>query len=71
MPDNYEDNFGFYNAGDDPDELALFGYIKLTSELKVCVRCYQKVYLQPEKEICEFRRNPAGDSDLMSAAVPI
>jgi hypothetical protein len=22
-------------------------------------------------ELCEFRRNPAGDSDLMSATVPI
>jgi hypothetical protein len=52
MPDNYEDNFGFYSARDDPDELALFGYIKMTSELKVCVRCYHKVYLQPQKEIC-------------------
>jgi hypothetical protein len=52
MPDNYEDNFGFYSAGEDPGELALFDYIKLTSELKVCVRCYQKVYLQPQKEMC-------------------
>jgi hypothetical protein len=52
MPDNYEDNFGFYGAGDDPDELALFAYIKLTSRPKECVRCNQIVYLQPQKEIC-------------------
>ena len=52
MPTNYEDNFGFYSVGDDPDELALFAYIKLTSEPKVCVRCNQKVYLQPQKEMC-------------------
>ena len=52
MPDNYEDNFGFYSAGKDPDERAFFRYIKLTSVPKVCVRCNQIVYLQPQKEMC-------------------
>jgi hypothetical protein len=52
MPAIYEDNFGFYEVGNDPDELELFAYIKLTSEAKVCVRCNQIVYLQPQKEIC-------------------
>ena len=52
MPDNYEDNFGFYAIGDDPDERAFFSYIKLTSVRKACARCNQIVYLQPHKEIC-------------------
>jgi hypothetical protein len=52
MPDNYEDNFGFYSAEDDLEERAFFRYMKLTSVPKVCVRCYQKVYLQPQKEMC-------------------
>jgi hypothetical protein len=52
MPAIYEDNFGFYEVGNDPDELELFAYIKLTSEVKACVRCNQIVYLQPQKEIC-------------------
>jgi hypothetical protein len=52
MPDIYEDNFGFYAVGDDPNERAFFSYIKRTSVLKVCARCNQIVYLQPQKEIC-------------------
>jgi hypothetical protein len=55
MQDNYEDNFGFYSVGDDPDELAFFRYIKLTSVAKVCVRCNQNVYLQPKNKICATR----------------
>jgi hypothetical protein len=52
MPDNYEDNFGFYSAGNDPDKHAFFRYIKLTSVPKVCVRCNEIVYLQSQKEMC-------------------
>jgi hypothetical protein len=52
MPNNYEDNFGYYSVGDDKDELAFFYYIKRTSVLKICARCNQMVYLQPNKEIC-------------------
>jgi hypothetical protein len=52
MPKHYEDNFGFYSVGDDPDELAFLCYIRLTSVPKVCVRCNQNVYLQPNKTIC-------------------
>jgi hypothetical protein len=52
MPDNYEDNFGFYSVGDDPDEGDFLHYIKLTSVRKVCVRCNQIVYLQSQKEMC-------------------
>jgi transposase-like protein len=29
------------------------------------------LYFRFPLSLCEFRRNPAGDSDLMSAAVPI
>jgi hypothetical protein len=52
MPKHYEDNFGFYSVGDDPDELAFLCHIRLTSVPKVCVRCNQDVYLQPNKKIC-------------------
>jgi predicted amidophosphoribosyltransferase len=52
MPKYYEDNFGFYSVEDGPDELVFLCHIRLTSVPKVCVRCRQKVYLQPQKEIC-------------------
>jgi hypothetical protein len=52
MANNYEDNFGFYSFRGDPHELAFFGYIKLSSVPKACVRCNQKVYLQTNKKIC-------------------
>ena len=51
-PDNYNDNFGFYSVGDDPDEPDFLHYIKLASVRKLCVRCNQIVYLQPQKEMC-------------------
>jgi hypothetical protein len=52
MPNNYEDNFGYYSVVDDQDELAFFYYVKPTSVLKICVRCNQKVYLQPKRKTC-------------------
>jgi hypothetical protein len=52
MPKYYEDNFGYYSVGEDPDELAFLCHIRLTSVRKVCVRCNRKVYLQPDKNIC-------------------
>ena len=48
----YEDNYGFYITDDDPEELAFFCYIKSQSNLKVCVRCNQKVRLQEDVKIC-------------------
>ena len=37
----YEDNFGFYCADDDPEELAFFNHIRSQSAAKKCVRCKQ------------------------------
>ncbi len=53
MRKHYEDNFGFYSVGNDPDELAFLCYMRLTSVSKVCVRCGQNVHLQPDRKICE------------------
>jgi hypothetical protein len=52
MPTNYEDNFGFYNVWDDPDELAFFRNVKMVSVPKACVRCRQNVYLQLQRKMC-------------------
>jgi hypothetical protein len=52
MSSVYEDNFGFYCTGDDPEELAFFMHIKCKSIAKVCVRCNQKVRLQPQIILC-------------------
>ena len=48
----YEDNFGFYCTDDDPEELAFLMHIKCHSIAKVCVRCNQKVRLQPQRILC-------------------
>ena len=52
MSSVYEDNFGFYCTDDDPEELAFFMHIKCQSVAKVCVRCNQKVRLQPQIILC-------------------
>jgi hypothetical protein len=48
----YEDNFGFYCADDDPEELAFFNYIRSQSTAKKCVRCKQMVRLLPQNILC-------------------
>jgi hypothetical protein len=37
----YEDNFGFYVVGDDPEELAFFLHIRKQSIAKKCVRWWR------------------------------
>jgi hypothetical protein len=49
----YEDNFGFYCIEDDDfEELSFFAHVKNQSLAKVCVRCDQKVRLQPQFILC-------------------
>jgi hypothetical protein len=49
----YEDNFGFYCIDeDDLEELSFFMRVKHQSLAKVCVRCHQKVRLQPQFILC-------------------
>jgi predicted amidophosphoribosyltransferase len=52
MSNKYEDNFGFYDTDDDPDELAFFCYIKSQSKPTVCVRCNEKVRLLEHIKLC-------------------
>lgn len=52
MSSAYEDNFGFYCSDDNPEELAFFMHIKRQSIAKMCVRCNQKVRLQPQRVLC-------------------
>jgi hypothetical protein len=49
---NYEDNFGFYDLDDDPDEVAFFAFVKAQSRLIKCLRCRQPVRLLPGRETC-------------------
>jgi hypothetical protein len=53
VPSFYEDNFGFYCIDDDDlEELSFFMRVKNQSLAKVCVRCHQKVRLQPQFILC-------------------
>lgn len=49
---NYEDNFGFYDLDDDPDEAAFFVFVKAESKPTHCLRCRQPVRLQSGRETC-------------------
>lgn len=49
----YDDNFGHYDPGDDPEETARFyKQVQKESVVKICKRCGRKVRLRPSYAYC-------------------
>lgn len=49
----YDDNFGFYDESDDPEEArAFYDQVQKESVLKTCRGCQRKVKLRPQYAYC-------------------
>lgn len=52
MPAYYDDNFGFYEGMDDPDNQAFYRENQRKSRLVECRECGRKVKLLPSYDLC-------------------
>lgn len=64
MASYYDDNFGFYEDMDDPDNQDFYEQVQRRSVVKKCVDCGRKVKILPDYECCNScadKRERGGD----------